>query len=929
MGGCDRMEYRILGALEVAAADGVRRTYRPRQNKVLAALLLAPNQAVPVSALIDAVWDDRPPATARRQIHNSVWSLRKHVPILAEGPGYRLPVGPGQLDAETFENLVSAAEDSARAGRANQAVDQLTAAAGLWRGPALAGCTSRALDAGAARLNERRLIAVERRLELELQLDRHDRVIGELAELVAAHPTRERLVGLLMRGLYAVGRQADALDAYLRLRDRLAEDMGIDPGEELGELHTAILRNKLTVRRADVVDCVVPRQLPPPVRHFVGRSKELARLSELLEEFAHPAGRVVICAIGGTAGVGKTVLALHWAHQVAPLFPDGQLYVNLRGFDPTGAPMNPADAIRGFLDALAVPASRIPASLEDQTALYRSVVADRRMLVVLDNARDADQVQPLLPGSSSMVVVTSRSRLSSLAAGGAQQIVLDVFTSVEAHELLASHLGPKRLAVDPAAAHQLIALCGRLPLALAIVMVRAGAQPSFPLSAYTAELGDASRRLDALDGGDPQTQLRAVFSWSYHQLGEAAAGLFRLLGLLPGPDVSVPAAASLAGVPAAQTRSTLDELVRAHLLVEHSPGRYTFHDLLRAYAAELVCATDLEPVRRAAVQRLLDHYVHSARAAAAVLNPMREPLAASLPAAAVTAEEPTEPGAALAWFTREHLILMSIVDWAEHDGFDEHVGHLAWAMVDYLHRQGHWHDWTATQRAALRAARRRRDGPGEARAHRSLGDGQARLGAFDEASTHYRQAQETYRRLGDAMGEAHTLLNHGVQFALQSRFDEAVALTRRALEQYRVASHREGQGRALNAIGWYAAQLGDHSASRSHCEQALEIFQSIGDRQGEAATWDSLGYAHHHLGDHERATACYRHAIDLYRIVGGRIYESNSLRRLAETSVAAGDISSAADSWREALSILEDLGHEDVPNVRAQLAALSSAERGS
>jgi hypothetical protein len=371
---------------------------------------------------------------------------------------------------------------------------------------------------------------------------------------------------------------------------------------------------------------VVPRQLPVAARHFAGRAGALTVLAGLAAEAggADGAGRaMVISVIEGTAGIGKTALAVHFAHQVAGDFPDGQLYVNLRGFDPAGPPMTPGEAVHIFLDALGVRAGQLPASLDAQVGLYRSLLAGRRMLVLLDNARDAGQVRPLLPASPGcLVLVTSRSQLTGLAAAeGAMPLALDLLTGEEAKELLAARLGGDRLAADPAAAQELTGLCARLPLALAIAAARAATQPALPLADLAAELRDAGGRLDALDAGDAAASVRAVFSWSYQQLDAAAARMFRLLGLHPGPAIGTPAAASLAGLPPRPARTVLTELTRAHLLAEPAPGRFAFHDLLRAYAAERAQADEGGTERHAAVHRMLDHYLHTACPAALLIHP--------------------------------------------------------------------------------------------------------------------------------------------------------------------------------------------------------------------------------------------------------------------------------------------------------------------
>ncbi|GAA0910013.1 AfsR/SARP family transcriptional regulator [Virgisporangium aurantiacum] len=921
------MEFRILGPLLVVANGGQPRPFGPRQTKVLATLLLATNRAVPIHDLIDAVWDDDPPPTARRQIQNCVWTLRKQLTVRADGPGYRIPVDHGQLDAQQFQDLVTEARASAATGKLGPAVDQMTAALRLWRGPALAGCTGRTIQASAARLNEQRLTVIEQRLDLELTLGRHRELVGELIELAAAHPLRERLIGQLMLALHASGRQADALAVYQQLQARLVDELGIGPGADLRQLHTAILRDEVDVRRTVAVAAprpptpIAPAQLPTDVPSFAGRTDQLTRLHGIAAVTDRPTA-VVISAIAGTAGVGKTALAVHWAHQVANQFPHGQLYVNLRGFDPAGTVMDPAEAIRRFLDALGVPPQRIPADPDAQVGLYRTLLAGKRVLIVLDNARDPDQVGPLLPGSPGcLVLVTSRNRLSGLVATvGAHPVPLDLLTLDEARDLIARRIGIRRVAAEPDAVDEIITCCARLPLALAIAAANAATQPQRSLTAIAADLHDAQDRLGFLSTGDtPTTDLRAVFSWSYRTLTPDTARLFRLLGLHPGPDIAAPAAASAAALPLDRARTLLAELARTNLLTEHARGRYTFHDLLRAYAADLSRTTDPDRRRRAAVHRVLDHYLHTAYAAERLLYPARDPISLTPPRPGVISEAPADHERAFEWFTAECPALLAAVEHAAATGFDSHTWRLAWALDTFLDRRGHWHDQAATGRAAAAAAGRLADPTAQAGAHRLLARAYRRLGRFDDAHTLLRQALDLYDRAGDRIGQAHTHVGLAVVWGRQGCRTEALDHARRALKLYRVADHQRGQALALNAIGWNHALLGEHQQTLTCCQQALTLFQELGDRSMQAAAWDSLGYAHHHLGQHTEAITCYQHTIELYRSLGDRYEEATTLTNLGETHHITSNTEAARTAWQQALTILDQLDHPDADTVRAKL----------
>src|SRR6266511_1153562 len=803
------MEFHILGALQVHVRQRLPLAGQ-RQQRLLAGLLLVPNRVAPLSYLVDAVWDDDPPATAKRQLQNSISALRPLLDdgpaapaILSDGPGYRLRVAPHQLDALQFADRIAEAQALVARHNPVEAADLMRSALDLWQGPALAGIDGRVVHAGALRLDEQRQAAIEQCVDLELAVGRHAELVGELAELVANHPLRERLVGQLMLALYRTGRQADALRIYHLSCQRLADELGLDPGPALRQLHTAILCNDSSVaapkdvpQRIEVMSrpempapppTPTPAQLPPDVPGFTGRDPELARLDALVEAAGgeRPAAVVFISAVSGTAGVGKTALAVHWAHRVADLFPDGQLYVNLRGFDQAGTPTDPADALRGFLDALDVPAHRIPTDLSARVGLYRSLLAGRRMLVVADNARDVEQVRPLLPGAPGcLVLVTSRHQLTGLvAAAGAQPLPLDLLADGDARDLLARRLGAARLAAEPAAADEIVRRCAGLPLALVIAAAHAGTRPGLPLAALAEELRDAHDRLDPLStGDDPATDVRAVFSWSYHTLSPSAARLFRLLGLNTGQDINAPAAASLADLPTDQTHALVAKLARVNLLAELAPGTYTILDLLRAYAAQLAHTTDPGQQRHAAAHRILDHYLHTASAACRLLDPGRDPLILTPPQPGVIPEHPADHGQALTWFHAEHAVLLAAVDHAAATGFDTHTWQLAWTLTTFLDRRGHWHDWVATGRAAVTAAERLANPTAQASAHGALARAYIRLGNPEDAGTHLRHALDLYREAGDQVGHAHTHHSLARVWERRGRYVEALDHARQALD---------------------------------------------------------------------------------------------------------------------------------------------------
>ncbi|MGH3292370.1 MAG: ATP-binding protein, partial [Trebonia sp.] len=637
---------------------------------------------------------------------------------------------------------------------------------------------------------------------------------------------------------------------------------------------------------------------------------------------------VVISAIGGTAGVGKTALALHWAHRVAHRFPDGQLYANLRGFDAgNGRPADAGDVLRGFLDALGVHPERLPADVEGLAALYRSVLAGRRMLVLLDNAADVAQARPLLPASPEcLVIVTSRRELAALAAGeGARLLQLDVLSDQEASELLVTRLGKERAAEEPWAVTELATLCARLPLALSIVVARAAAAPKLPLSSLAAELTELGGRLDALDAGDPAANVRTVLSLSYRHLPETAARMFRLLGLHPGPDISAAAAASLAGVPVAQARVALRDLTRASLLMEVVPGRFAFHDLLRAYAAEQ--GTSPEGIA-GTTRRMLDHYLHTAHRAHRVLYPGRELIDLDARASGVTPEAFGGKASALAWLEDEYQVLLKVTDLAARTRFDAHAWRLPVVLWTYHNVCGHWHDGTRLHRLALDAARRDGDPSGQAHTLRGLGSFAMSLGAFEEAYECLAAAQATFRQLGDDLGLARTDVIFSQALEFQGRFAEALVAMDDALRLSESAPTNRHmmlvRASALNGSAWNSVQLGDMSEARAFCLKAIELCQAIGYSPGEAGTWDTLGVVLQRLGSHGEAVPCFLRAVTLDREMGNRYDLAMALAHLGETYAATGDLRGAREAWDESLLILRTLHHPAAGGVKGQLASLPS-----
>jgi DNA-binding SARP family transcriptional activator len=942
------MDVRVLGPVALVAGERAIDVGPPQRCAVLSALAVDAGRQVAVETLIDRVWGDQSPERVRRALHAHVARIRRLLEqVAADGGGtarlvrrsggYALEVDPQRVDVHRFRRLCEQAREPASA--AEQAA-LLREALDLWRGEPLAGVAGDWAVRTRQAWRQQHVEAVLAWARAELRSGNPAAVVVPLTDLAGEHPLLEPLVAVLMQALYRAGDAAQALELYAVTRRQLVAELGVEPGAELRRVHQGILRDDLgpldPPERTAPADGagpardshppapagVLPAQLPRDVRGFTGRSDELVRLDAMLS--APDGGAPVdILALSGTAGVGKTTLAVHWAHRVRDRFPDGQLYVNLRGFDPGGQVLAAEDAIRGFLDALGVPPDRIPVSLDAQAALYRSRLAGRRMLVVLDNARDAEQVRPLLPGEPGcLVLVTSRNRLSGLVAvDGAQPMTLDLFPPAEARQMLARRLGAERLAAEPEAVEEIISRCARLPLALAIVAARAATHPHFSLTLLAKELDDAAGRLDALDAEDSVTDVRAVFTWSYAALSPAAARLFRLLGLHPGPEVSVAAAASLAGLPLAGVRSALAELARAHLIVEHTSRRFSFHDLLRVYALEQASNTDDAEQRHAAARRMLDHYLHTAHAGALLLDPQREPLPLRAPAPEVAVEALTDMDRAMAWFGAEHQILLAAVDLAAAAGLDSHTWQLAWTLVDYLPRRGFWHDQLAVHTAAAAAARRLGELRAEAAAHNNLALAQSRLGRLEEAHAHNRHALELCRLAGDQAGEANAHVYAAVVWNRQGRQREGLDHSEQALALYRAIGDEFGQASAMNSIGWFHAMLGDHQEALRYCEQALALHERLGSRdwEGVGATLDSLGYIHHHLGNHAEAVESYQRSVAFAQGIGDRYCQACTLTRLGDSHQAADDAEAARACWQQAMTILQEIGHPEVEDLQARL----------
>jgi DNA-binding SARP family transcriptional activator len=899
----------VLGPVRVWHGDEPADLGSTGERAVLGLLALAAGQSVSRAELVDTLWGSQPPPTARNIIQTRIKRLRRALEprrpsygpsgvLLTVGDGYALDASTIDLDLKHFRHLLAEAATARQRGDFARVAVLLAEALRLGQGEPLADTPALADHPKVTTLVEQRRTARVQYGEALLAVDAVPEATTALEEAVADQPLDEAAVALLIRAYRAAGQRARAFAAYHATRDRLAEELGIDPGPDLAGVHAALLTEEPDPPPAG------PAQLPSDLATFVGRVDDLRQLDK-------QQAAAVVC-VGGTAGVGKTTLVTHWAHRMSQHFPDGQLFADLRGFDEQGA--DPGDVLRGFLEALQVPAARMPSTVDGRVSLYRGMLAGRRTLVVLDNARDAEQVRPLLPGSpGSLVLVTSRNQLTGLvAANGAYPMRLDLLPASEARQLLERRLGTERIAGEPQPVTEIIERCAGLPLALAVVAARAATYPDFRLGAIAAELRSG---LDTFASGDDATDLWTVFSASYRATGPSEQRLFRLMSLHPGPEISAPAAASLTGSPDA--RRHLAELTRGNLLSEHRPGRFGVHDLLRAYASDLTRTTDSDDERRAARHRMLAYYRDTARTAGRLVDPHRSLAGETAPA---TVEGIADSEQAVAWFTAERTALLAVLAAAERDGLHSDVHDLAHAMAIFFQRRGYYQDLADTQAAALRAATRLGDPVAQARSHRGLSAAYHRLRRFDESQDHLRQALDLAHEIGDTRDIAYihlafsTLLeSHGHRYA------EAVEHSRLALGLFEEIGERTGQARALNSIGWMRSQLGEHRAALAACERALFVLEEIGDRHGQGMTWDTIGHARHQLGDHEGAIASYRRAVDLLREAGDRYIGAEALSRLGDVHAEAGDPDAAQTAWRDAVAVLDDLGHPAADGVRTKL----------
>jgi DNA-binding SARP family transcriptional activator/tetratricopeptide (TPR) repeat protein len=966
--GVGGLQVRLLGPLEVWVQGRPVVISAPRLRTLLAVLAVSAGRAVSVDRLAVAAWGDELPGDARRTVRTYVTRLRRLLgggSIGTSPDGYVLRVEPDGVDALRFVRLL---DEAAVAPGAVEERALLAQALGLWRGVPFEDVRSGWLeDEEARRLTERYLAATERRIDLDLAEGRATELVAELSSLTARYPLRESLWVRLLVVLDRCGRPAEALERYEAVRVRLAQELGADPGPELQQVHAELLAGRPPGPVGAPVGWVLPRQLPADVDGFTGREQELAGLEKLLD-MGDDDGTwrlVVILAVAGTPGVGKSALAVHAAHRVAGRFADGQVYVNLQGAAVGPAPLGPLEVLGRFLRSLGVDPGAVPAEVEEAAALWRSRVAGRRLLVVLDDAVDAAQVRPLLPaGSGCGVLVTSRRVLASLP--GAHHLRLEVLEPAEAVELLGRLVGPQRVAAEPEAAAEVARLCGYLPLALRIAGARLAARPGWPVKALAQRVADAQRRLDELELAD--LGVRASFTVSDEQLrasddptDRAAAAAFGLLGLLDGPELGVPVAARLLDRPDDVAERVLERLVDAQLLETPAPGRYRLHDLLRLYAREVACQRHREADRAAALTRALGFYVATAWGTLELLRPGDYRLARAEGRWRKDGLQLADDTAALGWLEVERPNLLAAVrQAAAAPGVpDELAIQLSHALAGFCRVRSYWDDWVQVNQTALEVARRVGDRAAQAQVHSDLGLAHWRLGRYDQALASHQQSLTICRELGDRRGEGAGLNNlslvrewqgrydqavaclheslaicrelgdrHGIASSLGNlgnnyerlgRYDEALACQQESLAAYRELGDRDGLARGLTNLGGGYERLGRYDEALACLHEGLAIYGELGDRDGQAFCLNDLGVVYQRQGSYDKALTWLRESLAIRRELGDPHAEAECLRELGVTLRALDRLEEARTHWQEALAIFERLQTTDAGQVRALL----------
>ncbi|GAA2061182.1 transcriptional regulator AfsR [Streptomyces albiaxialis] len=909
-----QLRFAVLGPVRAWRGDRALSMGSPQQRALLAALLLRAGRTATAEELIDAIWGEEPPEQAKAALRTYASRIRKSLGadadlLVSESGGYAIRTGgEAVLDMDTAQDLATHAEKAASCGDHLRARDLYNNALAEWDGEPLAHVPGPYADTHRTRLEEWRLGLLEHRLDLDLQVGCHAEAVSELTALTAAHPLRERLRELLMLALYRSGRQAEALAVYADTRRLLADELGVDPRTELSELQQRILEadEELTYQTdaasdTSTVTVTRPAQLPATVADFTGRA---SFVSELSDQLAEADGTVMaVSAVAGIGGVGKTTLAIHVAHGAADRFPDGQLYVDLQGAG--SSPADPEAVLGSFLRALGAPDSTIPDGVEDRAALFRSLLAGRRILALLDNARDAAQVRPLLPGTAGCAaLVTSRVRMVDLA--GAHLVDLDVMSPDEAMALFTRIVGEERVGAEREAAMDVVAACGFLPLAIRIAAARLASRRTWTVSVLASKLADERRRLDELQAGDQA--VKATFELGYGQLDPEQARAFRLLGLIEGPDVSLHAAAAVLDRAPDDAEEILESLVDTSLLESAAPGRYRFHDLVRLFAR--VCAErDEQPpsVREAALSRLLDFYLATARNVRA-LERSGERLADHLESTDTEGMHFSDQGAALDWLFAESACFLACARQLASGSTLRRAVDLLLATNGLAESGVNSRQYELIAETMKEASQAAENPYAEARARTMLTSLHLAVGRFDEANEEARLAGILGSSLNDPISSSYALNDQGIVANYQGRHAEAERFLSRALEAFRSYDNEIAETSALCNLSRSNTELGRLDTAISLAEQALTIHDRLDVSFRRANVLYALGIALVQASRLAEAEGHFRNALDIFKLSRQRMWEGMAHFRLAEVSLAAGRPAEAAALAEQSLAILRTIG---------------------
>ncbi|WP_328645048.1 tetratricopeptide repeat protein [Amycolatopsis sp. NBC_00348] len=922
------LDFRLLGPAEVTADGRPVPLGGSRPLIVLAGLLLRANRVVPVDELGRWLWnDDR--RRSKGALQTYVLRLRRalgdQVSIRTESGGYLIEVDDDLLDLSRFRALAARGQAALDGGESRQAAAHFAEALAQWRGPALLNVESDALHRDeAGQLAEERLRVRELWADALLEAGEYGTIVPELTRLTRENPLRERLHEQLMVALYRSGRQAEALDVHRRISGVLADELGLDPGPSLQRTRQAILTGTDAAEPARYrlgVEPLVPHQLPADPRTFAGRESDLKALHALLPEALDADASTPIASVEGMGGIGKTTLSVHFAHEIADRFPGGQIHLNLRGYGP-GEPVEPAAALEAMLTALGVPCEQIPADLDGRAASWRTHTAGRRLLIVLDNANRTEQVRPLLPGPGCLVLITSRWQLRALVAThGARRVALAELGAEDAVELLASTIGLERVARDPAATERFVRYCGGLPLAIRILAVRVAQFPGLPLDEFVDSLESEHDLLGSFDLADGDgTNIRSVFSYSYQALEPSAARLLRLLGLSTGVDFSVPAAAAVAGLDLTRTRPLLTTLAAAHLLAQPRPGRYQFHDLIRAYAGEAAEQVDTAEERDAALDRLLGWYLATAFNASRRMRPER--YYRLLEPARLDGLAFAEYHDALDWFDEEAGNLIAAVHLARRRRRDDVCWKLAWLLQSYFGTRSRLDDWRSVFGVALEAARDGGHRPGEAGILSGLGVVNGVVRQYEESRHYLERVLTIQRELGAREGEARAQYNLALAAHNLADYTGAYEHGMRALEIVRELGMGAFEASVLRALGDICTSMGDHEQALELADAALAIPGPDGSPVDTRFTQHTRGVALLGLGRLAEGIACISESVEMFFTMGEHYEAADVLSQLGTIHLRQGDGALARECWVRSARLLTELGHPDADDVRAKLAAL-------